>query len=418
MKLLIFTYAPAGLGHLRVTDALADAMPLGNPYYLLGSIDKFITWAHRFTSLNSFGKFIFLKSQYGIFEEIFTRGYRRFLVMTAGSLYKDVKKIIEENSQVEEVWVIATHFGMAHQIGSFKDRLMKETGKKIRLVVQVTDDTSQRIWCIWGADLTFVPSRHVQKEFEEYAARYNYKFVSEVIPYPLSPTLTAMIPKEKGSRSDVFKDNGEIRIAVPISGAMVGLAFVMELIMLLSKSGKKLQIWVLVKKSSMTKVFVSVLARIPGVIVVVGKNDAETVGLYELMYQENIIHLEITKPSEQAFKAILSPRRVGGSILLFTDPVGRQEIENIEFLRRHGLVAGIGAEIHKEKNGSSAPRAIKLPRNAGDAAKYIIHAIDSGVFEYMTSGFHFSEKSLESGEIGPLGAKKFWSVLEKKFEVK
>ena len=415
MKLLIFTYAPAGLGHLRVTDALADSMPKNSTYYLLGSIDRFITWAHRFTSLNPFGKFLFLRSQYGIFEDIFTSLYRFFLISTAGSLYKQIKDIADKHKEVDDIWVIATHFGMAHQIGAVKNRLIGETGKNIKLIVQVTDDTSQKIWCVRGADMTFVPSKYTQESFIKYASKKHISFASEVIPYPLSSTLSTRIIKNKGKRSDVFEKSGEIRVAVPISGAMVGLPYITLLIKYLVKSSKRFHFWVLVRKSPLTRVFVSVLSKISGVIVIVGKNDAEMVSLYELMYQQNIIHLEITKPSEQAFKAILSPRRVGGSVLLFTEPVGRQEFENVEFLRRHGLIAGVGDEIQNDKFGSSAPRAIKLPSDHIEAAKYILHATDSGIFMNMTKGFHFSKKSLRSGEVGFRGATMFWKILKKKF---
>lgn len=416
MKLLIFTYAPAGLGHLRVTDALADSMPKDSEYVLLGSMDRFITWIHRFTSINSFGNYIFLKSQYGLFEEIFTNVYRKFLTLTTASLYRQVKEIVIKNSEAKEIWVIATHFGIAHQVGAFKERLMRETDRKIKLIVQVTDDTSQRIWCVWGADMTFVPSKFTQVKFQEYAARYNYDFISEVIPYPLSSSLTKRIPKEMGKRSTAFENDGEIKIAVPISGAMVGLAYITDLIRNLAKSHKKFRFFVLVKQSPFTQIFISLVSQIPEVTVITGKNDAEMVSLYELMYEQNIIHMEITKPSEQAFKAIISPRRVGGSILLLTDPVGRQESENIEFLKRHGLVAGVGAERSNDSFGPSAPRAIKMPQNPYEAAKYILYAIDSGIFANMARKFHFSKRSLESGEIGPKGAKMFWKILKSRFE--
>ena len=165
MKLLIFTYAPAGLGHLRVTDALAESRPKNTQYVLLGSIDRFVTWVHRFTSINPFGKYIFLRSQYGVFEDIFTRFYRSLLVMSSGGVLRQLKEIALHNPECEDIWIVATHFGMAHQVGAIKERLIEETGKNIRLIVQVTDDTYQHIWFVRGADLTFVPSLFVKTKF-------------------------------------------------------------------------------------------------------------------------------------------------------------------------------------------------------------------------------------------------------------
>lgn len=399
---MIFTYAPAGLGHLRVTDALVESRPEKTPYILLGSIDRFMTWIHRFTSINPVGKFIFLKSQYGLMEDIFTILYSRFLIRGAGPLYKQLVDIIERNPGNDEVWIIATHFGMAHQIGAIKQRLMQETRRNVRLIVQVTDDTSQHIWCIKGADLTFVPSRFVKLQLESYAKLKRVNMVCEVIPYPLSTMLTSELPRELGNRHQVFDEEaGTIRVAIPISGAAVGLGYVTSLVKELSKLSARFEFWVLVRKTPFTEIFVNTMKKIPRVNVLTGKNDNEMITLYELLYQKNLIHLEVTKPSEQAFKAIITPQCVGGSILLFTAPIGRQEMENIEFLERHNLISVPGSD--------DTPRAIKLPESALVAANQIFEGVGSGLFSKMTADdFKFSERSLTSGEIGPFGAKIFW----------
>ena len=142
--------------------------------------------------------------------------------------------------------------------------------------------------------------------------------------------------------------------------------------------------------------------------VLVGKNDTEMISLYELLYKNNLVHLEITKPSEQAFKAILGPERVGGSLLLLTSAVGRQEIENMEFLERHGLLSATELTAH--------PRAIKLPGEPMKAAEFILWGVESGLFARMTAkNFRFSNESLKSGEIGADGARQFWEKTVRKF---
>jgi hypothetical protein len=409
VKLLIFTYAPAGLGHLRVTDALAEARPKETPYILLGSIDRFVTWVHRFTSINPFGKYIFLKSQYGVMEDIFTRSYRYLLAVTAGGVLRQLKEIVLHNPDSDDIWVIATHFGMAHQIGAIKERLIHETGKNIRLIVQVTDDTSQHIWCVRGADLTFVPSKFVQSKFERYARQQKIEFVSEVIPYPLSSLLTKKLSKSHCCRQKVFLEKtGTINVAIPISGAAVGLSYFSNLIKEMGKLSDRFEFWVVVKKTPFTEMFISSLAKIPKVNLLVGNNDIQMIELYEILYKKNLIHLEITKPSEQAFKSIIYPENVGGSILLFSSPVGRQEKENIQFLERHRLMPVAGS--------STTPRAIRISQNPKIAAKFIRWGVNSGLFRRMTSpNFKFSKKCLESGETGPDGAKLFWKNVVKKF---
>lgn len=407
---MIFTYAPAGLGHLRVTDALVDSRPEKTPYVLLGSIDRFMTWIHRFTSINPIGKFIFLTAQYGLVEDIFTNLYRGFLTLNTSAIYKQLLNIIERNPGKGEIWIIATHFGMAHQIGSIKERLMLETGRLVRLIVQVTDDTSQHIWVVRGADLTFTPSKFVKNKFEIYAKFKGIPFECEVIPYPLSSVLIKTLPKSLGNRHQALAEGtGSIRIAIPISGAAVGVNYLFTLVKELGGLSKRFEFWVLVKKSPFTEMFMASIKLLPRVNLLVGKNDAEMITLYEMLYEKNLIHLEVTKPSEQAFKAILSPKFVGGSVLLLTAPVGRQEIENIEFLERHGLLSMAGSITY--------PRAVKLPQKPVEAAEFLMWALESGLLARMTAdNFRFSSDTLRSGEVGADGARQFWKKAERKLE--
>jgi hypothetical protein len=418
VKLLVFTYAPAGLGHLRVTDALVDSRPKENPYVMLGSYDKFMTGIHRFFSINPIAKWIFTFSQYGLMENLVTFVYRSILVATGGQIYKQLKEIILGRPDVDEVWVIATHFGMAHQVGNIKDRLIKETGKTIRLIVQVTDDTSQHIWCIKGADLIFVPSKHTKLELEKYSKKHRMNLSFEVAPYPLSPVLIKKM-EDSGMRNKAFSSKSDqINIAVPISGASVGLPYLTKLISTMEKKSGRFKFWFLVKKTIYTDMFLSSLSKLSNVNLITGRNDNEMISLYELLYQNNLMHLEITKPSEQAFKAILPPTLVGGSIILFTSPVGRQEFDNIDFLVRHSLMPRANYDGDRENvtTLNNYPRAIRLSKDPVLAADFINWSLDSGLFFKMSMpDFKFSQQAMTSGEVGPEGAKKFWETVLKYF---
>ena len=417
MKLLVFTYAPAGLGHLRVTDALVDNRPKEYPYIMLGSYDRFITGFHRFFSVNPIARWIFTVSQYGLMENLVTAVYKGILVKTSGKIYKQLINIVEEYKESEEIWIVATHFGMAHQIGAVKDKLIKETGKMVRLMVQVTDDTSQHIWCIRGADLTFVPSLHTKNELKKYAVSHKMNLKFEVAPYPLCPVLTSKLEDDE-LRCKSFSANKQINVAIPISGASVGLTFVSKLITSIVNKSNKFVFWVLVKQSVYTNLFLTTISKLPNVKLITGRNDNEMISLYELLYQNNLINIEITKPSEQAFKAILPPNLVGGSILLFTSPVGRQEMENIDFLVRQGLMPRsnydgvVGGDISAEYY----PRAVRLSKDPVIAANFINWALETGLFSKMCSSkFKFSDKALSLGEVGPDGAKEFWKIVLKHF---
>ncbi len=415
---MVFTYAPAGLGHLRVTDALVDSRPKDSPYIMLGSYDRFITSMHRFLSVNPVAKWIFTVSQYGLMENIVTAIYRKVLILTSEQIYKQLKDIIISRADIDEIWVVATHFGMAHQIGAIKDRLIKDTRKKVRLMVQVTDDTSQHIWCIRGADITFVPSLITKTKLEEYAKEQKMNLLFEVAPYPICPVLTNKLDNaSERSRAFNSKDN-QINISIPISGAAVGLSFVIKLVSSLVKKTNRFKFWILVKKSIYTDMFLSIVSKLPNVELITGRNDNEMISLYELLFQNNLMHIEITKPSEQAFKAILPPSHVGGCIMLFTSPVGRQEFENIDFLTRQGLMPKSNYDGALDKNISvnNFPRAIRLSKDPEIAANFIKWGLDSELFSKMSSSsFKFSEQAIELGEVGAEGANDFWKIAEKHF---
>jgi hypothetical protein len=410
MKLIIFTYAPAGLGHLRVTEALVESRPKESPYILLGSVDRFMTWIHRFTSINPVGKYFFLKIQYGFLEDVFTRVYRSFLTLFSGSIYRQFKDIIVRSSSDDEVWIVATHFGMAHQIGAVKQKLIEETGRSVKLIVQVTDDTYQHIWCVRGADLTFVPSSFVKAKFQSYAQKENIEFVGEVIPYPISPVLCQKISGTQEPRSKALaSQSGVVRVAIPISGAAVGLGYLTALVKEINKLSQRFEFWILVRKSPFTEMFRSSVAKQLGVNLLVGKDDMEMITLYEQLYQDQLIHLEITKPSEQLFKAILTPDLVGGCLLWLTSPVGRQERENLKFLERHGLLA--------LSSPQPSTRAIRLPQSPDRAAKMMTQALESGLLENLTkNSYRFAEGSRWSNEVGADGTRQFWIKTAEKLD--
>ena len=411
MRLLIFTYAAAGLGHLRVTGALVSGRPKGYQYELLGSSDPMVTKVHRLTSINPFFKKVGEAFQYGFLEDLFTKTYVWYLRHNTGEVYRKVIQMIEEQPQAEGVTVIATHFGLAHQIAEIKGKIKRRTGKHVDVVVQVTDDTSQHIWAVKGADITFVPSRQTKEELELYAKSVGIRINAEVSPYPTNPSFSKLLGGGDKTRAKAFETESDetINVIVPISGAAVGLTYLTKFLLEIDRLSKRFHFWIVAKRSSQTKYFLSEIGRLRWVQLITGRSDNETVGLYEKVYLENLIHIEITKPSEQAFKALIPPTMVGGSVLLFTEPVGRQERDNIQFLKRHRLIVEGDEEMANIKD--HFPRAAKLPSDPVHGARCIVRCIDNGAFGKMTANFSYSPESMMTSEIDERGTWLFWEKL-------
>lgn len=399
-----------------MTGALVASRPKNTPYVLLGSNDPFITNIHRFTSNNFFARRIFETSQYGFFEDVFTNVLVWLYRNSSKQVHDKLLEIIDQHPGVEEITVVATHFGLAHQIGEIKDKVFKETQVRINLVVQVTDDTSQQVWCVRGADLTMVPSILTKNELSDYAEHKKIVFNCEVSPYPINPVLTVDLPAREGTREHAFEkgERDKINVIVPISGAAVGLKYFSSFLTEVDKLSNRFHFLVVAKRSNSTGKFLSEMGKLRWVELITGRNDNEVVNLFEKTYQENLIHIEVTKPSEQAFKALIPPTMVGGSILLFTTPVGRQEIDNINFLKRHFLLPGtkVSDEMSPDDRKRYIPRGLSLPSDPIVAARFIIWCLESGLFQKMTSAdFKFAPELYETSEVGYKGAWLFWEKL-------
>ena len=373
-NLVIFTYAPAGLGHLRVTYALYEMLSKNVRALLIGSDDKFIASLHRFSSINPLARKIMEFSQNGFPQEVFTNIYGWVLRSRSRNVYFKILDVVSHQiEKPKRITIICTHFGLAHQIAEVKGKLRKNLGVPITLEVYVTDDTSQYIWYVYGADLIVVPSHKVKNELILYAKRKGLPQVNiKVSRYPISPNLTIKLSKDKYlKRLEMLSlDNKrDINVCVPVSGAAVATKFSEDLIRELHKLSKRFRFFVVSKEVAFTFRFLEVMKSLNYVVVVSAKTDLDVVKSYEDIYEKNVIALEVTKPSEQAFKALCGPKEVGGSVLLFSEPVGRQEKDNLDFLIRRGLIP---------------KRGLILPKGSKESALFIYDKLRSGAFEDMS----------------------------------
>jgi len=417
--LLLFAYAPAGLGHLRVTDALYRGLPAEASPLLLGSQDQTITVIHRIMSVHPITRSIFKWLEQGNVEEITTPLYRWYLRHHTDLIYQQISTIIDQRINMpDELLLIATHFGLAHQVAEIKRALIADRKMKISVVVQVTDDTPIHIWYIPNADIIFVPSQRTKDHLEAYGRKSGLPPVRfEVNPYPLSPNLRTNLPESRmihrKSQLDPHADT-TIHCAIPISGAAVGTQFTTHLTDCLHLKSQRFQFHVIT--------YVDIQS---------SPHDKEVIELYENLYKNVTISLEITKPSEQAFKALLTPKKRGGAIMLFSNPVGRQEYDNLFFLRRHNLMpykttqselwnhARYDHKLDRKtretmQDAAETWRAIRLPKGSRDSAQFIWWCHREKIFQSMLSCKVIDDRAEpHQSELREDGVEMFWQKTAK-----
>jgi hypothetical protein len=430
---LIFTYAPAGLGHLRVTDALYHGLPeIVNPV-VLGSRDKSIQTVHRITSLHPLARRVFEWLQSGPPSSWSSRVYRAYLRSGTGEVYEQLTSLIDQRMESpKEVLVVSTHFGLAHKLAAIKDKLQKEKQVEVFLAVIVTDDTFQHIWYVDGADLIVVPSHFIREKYVAYGKRLGVEERIEVLPYPLSQDLSGQLDS-KGMTSKVnqldAKGEEPIRVSIPISGAAVGTDYFLELAGGLRQKSERFVFYVVSKDAPYTRSFLSEIEGKSWIDVHVAGVDREVVDAYDDLFEERVISLEVTKPSEQAFKALLGTRLRGGVLLLFSEPVGKQEFDNMDFLQRHFLVPSMqtNAQLWEMAENNAAIddvartqlldeaatwRGVRLPKDSQKAAEFIWWMLTAGILsQMMTCKANPHVRDEHPEELGPDGVTKFWSLV-------
>jgi hypothetical protein len=208
-----------------------------------------------------------------------------------------------------------------------------------------------------------------------------------------------------------------IHVAIPISGAAVQLAYFDKLMRELECVSDRLIFHIISQQSPSTTAFLGRMIGKQNVRLHVSSSHREVVEMYELVYEREVIALEVTKPSEQAFKALCKPHQRGGALLLFSDPVGRQEWDNVRFLQRHGLLPSATDQyaLWKAASGMKKPdetlllrakswRALRLPTHAIASARFIHWALEERLFATMVRFAGFQDNP----ELSSKGVDIFW----------
>jgi hypothetical protein len=430
---IIFVSAPAGLGHLRVTHALFQRLPETVNPVVLGREDQSIQTLHRITSVQPVARGIFEWFQSGPFASQSNRLYRSSLRAQNGALYQELARLIDQRYEpLTEILVVATHFGLAHKVAAIKEKLQREKNITVRLAVIVTDDTFQHIWYVDGADVLVVPSAFIQKKYLEYGIPFGGRERVEVLPYPMSQTLekklSAAEMKQKVNQVNP-KSREAIQVSLPVSGAAVGIEFGLNLMNNLREKSERFRFHIVSKDAPYTKTFLGQITEKPGFEIHSAGTDRGVVEEYDRLLDQHVISLEVTKPSEQSFKAFFGTKLRGGAIMLFSEPVGQQELDNLAFLERTSLIppqkineqlwemAAKNIPFDKKHAGeflkaASRWRAIQLPRDAQQAADFIWWMQTNSVFSLMmVSNADFIRRDSSSKKTIEDSVDRFWNLV-------
>ncbi len=426
--LILFTAAPTGLGHIRVMDALKDGLYPGVKYetvglgnvnagkiHSLGSRIPFLTKITEFYQTNPLAE--------AVVSKFYLDYLRRQKKETLGYLTEVAQKHPENKFWV----VISTHYALAFSILSVEKEVKEKFGVDIMLCVVVTDDSPQRVWAVKGADIIFVPSEKTRDGLIKLGIEPDRL---KIVSFPVSPRLAQNLNNQELQGVIEQLDpigSTPMQIEIPVSGAAVQLPYLETVIKTLAPGN--FQFTVIGLSSPYTFGFFEKITKLPHVQTSIGTTNAQTVQLYEsLFYQPIRPAVEITKPSEQAFKAILKPRERGGVILLLTQPVGRQEYDNLNFLQRHRLMPSKeeerileevvhGKELTSEEGAklhymASHWRAIQLPSDSLKTADFIKGLRSQRILASMLSYVPETSDELTSD-----GVKMIWDEINKKLAI-
>ena len=424
---VIFATSPTGLGHLRVTEALYRGLPKTVSPVLLGAQDQSVSALYRFVSIHPLTREVMTILQLPPLDKPFAIVGRKLLRTQTKLLYQQLKTILSERLVVPKtVLLVVPHTILGHQLGAIKQKMADELGLDIILVVQVTDDSPQAIWYVYDADLLLVPSHYTQQKLQAYAHKAHFPQVPIVVTaYPISPSFAQDLSEHAyTSRLDQTDPQSQntIHMTVPVSGAAVGTKFISEFIVSMHAQMDRILFHVVSREAPYTKSFIQTVSQLPYVQLHTSNHDRTTVLNYENVFHDVPVSLEVTKPSEQAFKALATPKQRGGTIMLFSTPVGGQEYDNLHFLRNHDLMPSKAyttelwelsenkQHLENEKILEMAHhwRGLRLPDNPQQAASFVLWCLEEKLFHRMMQ----YTRAQHAAELQSNGVEQFWNHVE------
>jgi hypothetical protein len=426
---IILTTVPTGLGHIRVTNALREGLPKETHAEIIGVEDPAVETLYHLISTNYFLRKMFEFTQNNkTAERLITNLLRFHQNKSIDAVLHEITQIIQKNPAIKKLVIVSTHAFIGDKIQKLINR--NRFPVEVFHALIVTDDSPQRFWMV-SANITFVPSYKTKKAMENLYTGDNLKIPRiEVAPYPINPHFTEKLPPHilfnKIEQLDPINPQ-RARICIPVSGAAVQLEYYQKIIEELTgeettNNFREFAFSIVTRVGNYTKPFIEQFKNNPQVIFHIGASDLHTVDLYDELYEQlSPPSLEITKPSEQAFKVLTTPDTKGGPILLLTDPVGKQEYDNLDYLERFGFLPSqkIHEEIYERLitsrvvlteppfTNANTWRTLRLPQDPYKATRVIINGLKSGLFKQMQN----YKKYEPTQELSPHGVKIIWETI-------
>ncbi len=297
-------------------------------------------------------------------------------------------------SKHQDIFFIAYHPDVAYVLSHHKYALMKESGKRLRVIPIITDDLQWRGQFVWypiDADLILAPSEgskriaEGQLKFWEriMRSRRNPQGQSlptvEAVSYPVNPFLIQnLTDAEIADRLLQLTEGSGVRtqILVPQGGAVPNPKFQLDFVGSLPAS---FQPHVIIKSSSTTHQYERDMTRL-GANVIAEPTSVGALSAYLKAHATLNPSAFESKPSELFAHTLIPVDRRGGEIMLVAPPVGDQEKQNYASMVLRGVAVPLeeARRMHKEsveqlaarKTQAQSLRAVPLPENGVLAAQF------------------------------------------------
>ena len=328
-----------------------------------------------------------------------------------------------------EVIFIYTHPDPAYIAGFYKHQLETKHGVKITNVLVMTDHfpaNPQFIWNLIDMDLIVAPdeltAKLTEKQLEYWAKIMKPRRLDRnahlpkvvVSGFPQEPLYQQPINPNIINRQEQLdpKYEGPINIAIPLGGASPQMSFLADTILSLKKLIPQIKPWTLFKKHTKQsdEIFVEKMHQAGATVETVQDNFQLVTRLCDNFNSDTLPALLIVKPGELSNLALFDPQQKGGVILLFTQPVGDQEVQNIHFLQSESggcvmpndrknqqliqfllkiadqsqLEISESEQLSFIRKSANNWRGLSLPKKPNDAAKFIFALRKFGILAVMS----------------------------------
>ncbi len=432
----------AGLGHLRVMTAVAHAYPEktlnGHRKILYESIASKV---HQSGSTNPVAKWLVEYLQ----QHESLQQFAAWPIHSAVSRH-DTVPVMEaasafvEQSQHKNIYHVAFHPHPAYVL-SQKDHLpyLNERFQKDNKVITVLTDhlhlRPQFTVYLLNTDMLIVPDQGSKDLAEEQLQiwakrmkrRQNYEAkIPEVtvIPYPLDLHLLEPLPEKLfGYRVDQLNPDKDLqmKVLIPAGGSFPQKELIERISSSLIHDYQAAQVRLIAKHSEAMADYLRSFELMGGEVKT-AEADGEVIRLYNEGFRTFVPSLVITKPSEIHANTYINPQLSGGAIYLFTEPVGDQEVQNLDYLMQQGLIPtdkqsreltrALRAHdidvIRHYVDMATSWRGLRLPQDPEAAAAFIVTAKSMGIFEAM---MHYETPPYLSPELATDGAAQMWQTV-------